>query len=132
MVIVLLWLGLVCCGVANGLIYDHVETFQGYYYMMIPSMVAVILLIVHRIYTRNWYGPTGKGNPHHPSIFGGSAAISFIVGFASIFAVRTGEVSWGFIIALVTMFMAFGIASLREMQLWLRIISGPYWVANFF
>lgn len=114
MVIVLLWLGLICCGMANGLIYDHVEAPQSYYYMMIPSIIAVILLVVHRIYTRHWYSPTDESDPHHTIMFGGSVAISFIVGLSSLFAVRTGEVSWGFFIACVTMFVSFCIARMRE------------------
>ena len=114
--IFLIWLGLICCGVANGLIYDHVQAPQSYYHMVISSIIAIILLIVHRIYTRNWHSPTDEADPHYTVIFGGSAIISFIVGFASIFAVHTGEVSWGFLIALVTVFISFGIASLREMH----------------
>jgi len=114
MVILLIWFGLICCGVANGLIYDHVLAPQSYYYMMIPSIIAVILLIVHRVYTRHWYGPTDEGDPHYTIMFGGSATISFIVGVSSLFAIRTGEVSWGFFIALLTMFIAFCIARMRE------------------
>ena len=64
MVIFLLWLGLVCCGVANGLVYDHVQAPQSYYYMVISSIVAVILLVVHRVYTRNWYDPIDEIDDH--------------------------------------------------------------------
>ena len=114
MVIFLLWLGLVCCGVANGLIYDHVQAPQSYHYMMIPSIIAVILLIIHRVYTRHWYGAIIEGDEHHPSIFSGSAVISFIVTLSSLFAVHTGEVSWGFFVACMTMLLAFTIATLKE------------------
>ena len=114
MVIFLIWLGLVLCGVANGLIYDHVQAPQSYYYMVIPGIVAVIILVVHGVYTRHWYGAIDEGDEHHPSIFGGSACISFVAGFSSIFVIRVGEASWGFFIALMTMFVLFCLARMRE------------------
>ena len=114
MVIFLIWLGLVCCGVANGLIYDHVQAPQSYYYMVISSIVAVILLVVHRVYTRNWYDPIDEIDNHHSSVFSGSAVILFIVTLSSLFAVHTGEVSWGFFVACMTMLLSFCIATIRE------------------
>ena len=114
MVIFLLWLGLVCCGVANGFIYDHVQAPQSYHYMMIPSIIAVILLVVHRVYTRNWYDPIDEIDDHHSSVFSGSAVILFIVTLSSLFAVHTGEVSWGFFIACTTMLLSFCIATIKE------------------
>jgi hypothetical protein len=111
MVMFLLWLGLVCCGVANGLIYDHVQTPECCYYMAITSIIAVILLIIHRVYTRNWYA-----EDHHSSVFGGSAVILFIVTLSSLFAVHTGEVSLGFFVACMTMLLSFCIATIQEMS----------------
>jgi hypothetical protein len=109
-----IWLGLICCGVANGLIYDHVQAPQSYYYMVIPSILAVILLVVHHIYTRNWYDAIDEGDEQHSPIFGGSACLSFVAGFAAIFVVQTGEASWGFFIALMTMFVSFCLARIKE------------------
>ena len=114
MVIFLLWLGLVCCGVANGLVYDHVQAPQSYYYMVISSIIAVILLVVHRVYTRNWYDPIDEIDDHHSSVFSGSAVILFIVTLSSLFAVHTGEVSWGFFVACMTMLLLFCIATIKE------------------
>ena len=114
MVIFLIWLGLVCCGVANGLVYDHVQAPQSYYYMVISSIVAVILLVVHRVYTRNWYDPIDEIADHHSSVFSGSAVILFIVTLSSLFAVHTGEVSWGFFVACTTMLLSFCIATIKE------------------
>jgi len=109
MVIFLLWLGLVCCGVANGFVYDHVQTPQSYYYMVISSIIAVILLVVHRFYTCNWHD-----EDHHSSVFSGSSVIFFIVTLSSLFAVHTGEVSWGFFIACMTMLLSFCLATIKE------------------
>lgn len=114
MVIFLLWLGLVCCGVANGLVYDHVQAPQSYYYMVISSIVAVILLIIHRVYTRHWYGASIEGDEYHPSVFSSFAVILFVVTLSSLFAVHTGEVSWGFFIGSSTMLLAFTVATLKE------------------
>lgn len=111
MVIFLLWLGLVCCGVANGLIYDNVQTLQSYYYMVIPSAIAVMILIIHRICTRNW---CDSGDNHHSSIFGGSAVISFVMVIASLFASHTGDVSSGFLVGCLTVMIAFSIAAIKE------------------
>ena len=109
MVIFLLWLGLVCCGVANGFVYDHVQTPQSYYYMVISSIIAVILLVVHRFYTCNWHD-----EDHHSSVFSGLSVIFFIVTLSSLFAVHTGEVSWGFFIACMTMLLSFCLATIKE------------------
>jgi len=114
MVIFLLWLGLICCGVASGLIYDHVEAPQSCYYMVISSIVAVILLVVHRVYTRNRYDLIDEIDDHHSSVFSGSAVILFIVTLSSLFAVHTGEVSWGFFVACMTMLLLFCIATIKE------------------
>ena len=114
MVIFLIWVGLVCCGAANGFIYDYVQAPQSYYYMAIPSIIAVNLLILHRVYTRNWYNPIDEIDPHHPSVFGSSAAISFIMGFCSLFTAHTGGISWSFSIGCLTAFLAFCVAAEKE------------------
>jgi len=113
MVIFLLWIGLVCCAVANGLIYDHVNVPDKYYYMMIVCLVAAVLLVVHRIYTKHWY-PIKDVNSQHGPIFIASMFTSFVVGGSSLFAVHVGEVSWGFSFGCLTGFILFGIAASKE------------------
>lgn len=114
MVIFLIWLGLICCGVANGLIFDHIVTPQSYYYMAVVSVVAVGILIAHRIYTRKWSKPFNATDPHHPMIFGGSSILFFFVTICSVLGALTGEVTWGFFIGCVTMFVSFSIALTKE------------------
>ena len=114
MLIFLIWLELVCCGVVNGYIYDHVQAPWSYCVMLIPSIIAVILLFVHRVYTQLWYGGVFGGNDHHSSVFSTSAVILFVVTLSSLFAVHTGKVSWGFFVACLTMLVSFCVAAIKE------------------
>lgn len=116
MVIFLLWLGIVCCSVANGLIYDHVSAPERYYYMVIPSVIAVILLIFHRIYTRNWCELKKKnGKVHyHSQVFGISAMFSSAMFLSTLLCIQTGEMSWGMFMGSVTAMVSFFIATARE------------------
>ena len=114
MVIFLLWLLLISCGIASGYIYDHVEIPQSYYYIVVS--VAVVTLILHRVYTRKWHKPTTEMDVRHPLLFGGSAIVSFVVGLSSLFAVHTGEVSWGFFIGCLSVFILLCLAATREIH----------------
>ena len=122
MVIFLLWLGLVCCGVANGLIYDYVSTPGRYYYMMVPSIIAIILLIFHRIYTREWSEPPKKTRKNKKKIqaqryfpvFGFSAMFSSAMFLSAVLGVQTNEVSWGVFVGSATAVVSFFTATARE------------------
>ena len=113
MVIFLLWITLICCCVANGYIYDHVDAPQSYHYMMIVGLVAVILLFIHRLYTRHWK-PIKEAHSQHIPVFISSTFTAAIVGGSSLFAIHTGEVTWGFFFASFTGFILFGLAALKE------------------
>jgi hypothetical protein len=114
MITFLVWLELVGCGVLNGYIYDHVQAPWSYCVMVIPIIVAVILLVVHRVYTQFWYGGFFEGDKYHPSVFSASAVILFVVTLSSLFAVHTGKVSWGFFVACLTMLVSFCVAAIKE------------------
>ena len=109
-----IWLGFVCCGVANGLIYDHVQVPQSYCYMLISIIITAVLLVIHSFYTRHWCGAIDEGDEHHPSIFGGSACFSFVAVILSLLAVCMGEASMGLFIAFVSMFVSFYLARMGE------------------
>jgi len=111
-----IWLGLVCCSVANWLIYDYVSASGWYYYMMIPSVFAIILLIVHRVYTRNWSYPKKKdGKIHyHFQAFGVSAIFSSAMFLSTLLCVQAGEMSWGAFIGSTTAMVLSFIAMARE------------------
>jgi hypothetical protein len=122
MVIFLIWLGLVCCSVANCLIYDYVSAPGRYYYMMVPSIIASILLILHRVYTREWcelQKKTKKTNKktyvqRHAQVFGLSAMFSAAAFLSAVLAVQTEEVSWGVFAGSATAMVSFFIATARE------------------
>ena len=113
MVIFFLWLGLICCAVANGLIYDRVQVPEINHYLMLVGLVAVILLAIHRLYTRHWETIEDVHSKHN-SVFIPSTIVSVVVGLSSLFAVHVGEVSWGFPFGCFTAFILFGIAALKE------------------
>lgn len=113
MVIFLLWLGLICCAVANGLIYDRVQAPEINHYLLIVGLVAAILLAIHRFYTRHWEAIEDE-HSKHSSVFISSTIVSVIVGVSSLFAVHVGEVSWGFPFGCFTAFVLFGVAALKE------------------
>jgi hypothetical protein len=122
MVIFLIWLGLVCCSVANCLIYDYVSAPGRYYYMMVPSIIASILLILHRVYTREWCEPPKKTKKtkkriqvqRHFQVFGFSAMFSSAMFLSAVLAVQTNEVSWGVFAGSTTAMVSFFIATARE------------------
>ena len=114
MFIFLIWLELICCGVVNGYIYDHVQAPWSYCIMVIPIIIAVILLFLHRVYTQLWYGGIFGGNGYHSSVFRTSAVILFVVTLYSLFAVHTGDVSSGFLAGCLTVMIAFSIAAIKE------------------
>ena len=119
MVIGLIWIGLICCGVASGLIYDHVEVPHSYYYMVIPSAIAIMLLVIHYHYTMDWCKPRNKAKKNgirhqHFQVFGLSAMFSAAAFLSSVLSVRSGETSWGFFIGSAMVAVSFFIATARE------------------
>lgn len=114
MKITLLWVGFVCCALANGLIFDYVNDTEKYNYMMIVGVIALILLIIHRIYTRKWYIPKEKSDPQHSMVFGLSAGVSFFIGIIVLLSVKTNDASWGAAVGMGTAFICFLLAYLKE------------------
>jgi len=119
MVIAFLWFGLICCGVATGLIYDHVQAPQSYCYMVAIGTVDVILLIYHCVYTRDWCKPKKKVKKNerrqeHFQVFGLSAMFSAAAFLSSVLTSQIGETSWGFFIGSAMVMVSFFIATARE------------------
>ena len=110
MVIFLLWLGLVCCGVANGLIYDHVEAPQNYYYMVSVCFVDLVILVVYCIYTRDWC----REDSLHSQVFGFSAFFAAGAFLMCFFLASPDKVSWGTFVGGITMFLSFAFAMVKE------------------
>lgn len=85
MVVVLVWLGLICCSAANGIIWYFDEIPDAY--MLLVLLLCAVLIVVHRHCTRKWCKARAKENGRtegvygdydedHPSIFLISGAIS--------------------------------------------------------
>ena len=113
MVIFLIWLGLLCCCIANGEIYDCVQVPERFYYMGVVGFVALIILTIHRVYTRHW-GPVKDAMYHHSPVFVMSTVTSFVLSGTSLLAIHVGEASWGFFFASLTAFILYGIAAIKE------------------
>ena len=114
-----IWLGLICCSVANCLIHDYVSTPGRYYYMIIPSVIAIALLVFHRIYTRDWcYIKDGTKKTikkqQRFQVFGLSAMFSAAAFLSAVLAVQTDEVSWGLFAGSATAMVSFFVATARE------------------
>ena len=116
MKIFLLWLSFVCCGIANGVIYDYVCESDRLNYMMVVGAIALILLFIHRIFTRNWKRAESDTDPHHPMVFGISTGISFFVVVITLLSVKTNDASWGAAIGVCTAFVCFLLSYLKEMK----------------
>lgn len=119
MVIFLIWLGIVCCGVANGLIYDYIEAPQSYYYMAAIGVLNVFPLVYHRVYTRDWRKPKKKVKKNerrqeHFQVFTLSALFSIGAFASSLLSAQTGETSWGLFVGCTMVMVSFFIATARE------------------
>ena len=119
MVIALLWLGVVCCGVANGLVYDYVRIPESYCFMASIGTINIVLLIFHRFYTQDWCKSKKKGKKntrfqYHYQIFGFSAMLSIGAFASSLLSAQAGETSWGFFIGSFEVMVSFFIATARE------------------
>jgi len=111
-----LWIGLVCCAIANGVIFDYVDEPNKTICMMIPSIIALILLVVHRIYTRNWTKPIDENHPSYPTVFTISTGVTFFILMITLLSVKTNDASWGAAIGVGSAFVFFFIAWLKEMK----------------
>ncbi len=113
MVIFLLWLGLLCCCIANGVIYDCVQTPDRFYCMGAVGLVAIVILTIHCIYTRHWV-PVKEAMYRNSPVFTMSAVISLAICGTSLLSIHMGECSWGFFFASLTAFILYGIAAIKE------------------
>lgn len=123
MKISLLWFCFVCCGIANGLIFDHVNEAVKYNYMVVVGVVALILLVVHRIITRRWYKPMKDSDPQHQLVFGLSTGVSCFVGIITLLSYKTNDASLGACVGVGTAFLCFLLAYLKEMK-----YTSVYWL----
>jgi hypothetical protein len=87
--------------------------------MIIPSVIAIILLIFHRIYTREWcYLKDGTKKTIREQqrfqVFGLSAMFSAMAFLSAVLAIQTNEGSWGLFAGCATAMVSFFVATARE------------------
>jgi hypothetical protein len=110
----LIWFGLVGCALANGFIFDYVSGPEKSAFMVIISCIAAIILGLHRVFTRNWHVPENESDPPHQMVFGISAGVTFFVLVIVLLSVKTGDASWGAVVGVITAFVCFLIAYIKE------------------
>lgn len=108
------WVSLVCCGVANGLVYGYVKSPEKYLYMLVVAVVCCLLLVIHYRSTRKWCeSRNGEDNrdydEDHFPIFINSTFVAFLLMLIACVFCHAYVV-----IGLLTMLISFIVASLRE------------------
>lgn len=109
-----IWLTILCCGAANGFLFEHYGMPENFIFMLIPSLVCVLALCWHRKITKSWEPPLDKWDwdKYHFPIFWVSMCI-----FAVIFLFLTFmhiPHKGGILISLGTVIIASFVAYIRE------------------
>lgn len=102
------WLGFVCCGAANSVIYSYVQSQEKYVYMFVILGLCSLLVLIHR-YCTDWIEDNRDYDEEHFPIFTSSSVIA--IGFALI-SLIIGYV--GVSLGLITAGIGFALASVRE------------------
>ena len=105
----LVWVSLVCCGVASGAIYSQVAPPQKYVYMGLVLLVCFVLVWIHRHFTKHLVDENRDYDEDHSPIFIASSVTAVIV---ALFALIVGYVD--VTIGLLTAGVGFVLASIRE------------------
>lgn len=106
--------GLICCGVANGLICTYVKSPERNTWMVVVMIICCVLLVWHWHATKSWCDAKKRDynvdyDEDHPRIFIRSFFIALIL---LVLACFIGHM--GFVAALVTLLAAFAVAARRE------------------
>ena len=108
----IIWLGLVCCSVANGLIYSGMTSFRRYVLMLLIILLAALFIQIYYRFTKDLKDKEHtEYEEYRIPIFTKSAllAISVLI-VASIFG-------WaGVIVSSITAMLSFIVALCREME----------------
>jgi len=104
MKIFFIWLGLICCSVTNGLIFDKFMMPEVLLLMCVPTFICVWILYIHRKVTKNWQPYISPRAGDRFPIF---ALTFFSVLVYSILASYTQSVFIGIITLGISSFIAF-------------------------
>lgn len=116
MKIFFIWLGVICCGIANGLLYSNLETPKNFIFMSLASTGCVVILLIHRRITKKWksssYVPITWRDFHLP-VFRITMLLSFFFLVILIFRYQDYEEH---IVACITILVASFIAYKKELS----------------
>ena len=54
MKIFFVWFMVICCGIANGLLYAELETPKNFIFISLVSVLCIVFLLYHRRITKDW------------------------------------------------------------------------------
>ena len=116
--IFIVWLALICCSIANGILFACKELPYRWIYIICSSLVGLFFLCIYNHHTKKWCKNI-EGNQsirydnkyhYRDPLFYSSAMASFIF---LIFGCVAG-INPGIIVGIVTAFVLFAIAAIRE------------------
>ena len=114
--IFIIWLGVVCCGIANGLLYSNLETPKNFIFMSLVSIICAVILVLHRRITKNWekssFVPITWREFHLP-IFRITMLLSFFFLVILIFRYQDYEIH---IVTCITILVASFVAYKKELS----------------
>lgn len=125
-----IWIALICCSVANGLIYSHEFLSYRYLYMAGVSLISVMLIILYYRYTKSWCRSEDEIQcvhyyEYHESVFIRSFMLTILMVIIALFCFPGGV-----LVGLITAGICFLICSFREVKyVWKygpNYIYGPF------
>ncbi len=105
----LIWIGAVCCGIANGLICSFVSAPAKYFFMLCVVLICVLLVLCHYHRTKEWLKDSDFDDCHYP-IFTVSTIVLAILAVVSLFF------SFEIFIGVATSFVTFVFLTIREVD----------------
>lgn len=80
-----IWLGVVFCGIANGLLYYYVTSPDKYIYMSVVALLCIGFIILYYHHTKNWSNNMDYDEDRRPVFTYSAFGVCLIVIFASVY-----------------------------------------------
>ncbi len=117
MKIFFIWFMVICCGVANGLLYSNLGTPKNFVFISLVSVVCIVFLLFHRRITKDWKISSKKipstWAEFHIPVFRITMLLSFFFLILLIFRYQYYETQ---IVACITILIASFIGYKRELN----------------
>jgi hypothetical protein len=82
----LVWVGFVCCGIANGVIFSETASPEKYFYMAVVLLICFVFVGIHRHFTKHLVDENRDYDEDHRPIFLASAVAAVIVALIALIA----------------------------------------------